>query len=238
MKLNLLIVFFSIVFIFSCNTKNKTDFQKTNVQCVGAMKDVMWKGKLKGSILLDTLPNKNGLYGLGPVEYLRGELLIIKGKSYKSTVLTDSTMQVEETFNAKAPFFVFGNVTNWEEELLPEKISTIRQLESYINDKTKNTSIPFVFKLKGDIQEAKIHIQNLPKGSKISSPTEAHQGQINYSIKNEVVDIVGFFSTEHKGIFTHHDTNIHMHLITTNRQKMGHLDKVIFKKGMRLYLPK
>ncbi len=115
MKLKLFTVFFSIVFFFSCNTKNKTDFQKTNVQCIGTMKDVMWKGKLKGSILLDTLPNKKGLYGLGPVEFLRGELLVIDGVSYKSTVLNDSTMQVKETFKVKAPFFVFGNVTNWEE---------------------------------------------------------------------------------------------------------------------------
>jgi acetolactate decarboxylase len=49
---------------------------------------------------------------------------------------------------------------------------------------------------------------------------------------------IGFFSTEHKAIFTHHDTFLHMHLITTDRQKMGHLDEVFLKKGtIKLYLP-
>ena len=66
-----------------------------------------------------------------------------------------------------------------------------------------------------------------------------HQGQTNYMLENSEVEIVGFFSTEHKGIFTHHDSNVHMHLITTDRKKMGHLDKVFFGNGsMKLYLPK
>jgi acetolactate decarboxylase len=41
----------------------------------GAMKNVMWKGQLFGTIDLDTIFNKQHLYGLGPVEYLTGELL-------------------------------------------------------------------------------------------------------------------------------------------------------------------
>lgn len=72
----------------------------------------------------------------------------------------------------------------------------------------------------------------------VSSPDEAHQGQKNYTLYNEQSEIIGFFSTEHKAIFTHHDTYLHMHLITADRQKMGHLDDVRFKKGtMMLYLP-
>jgi len=58
------------------------------------MKDVMWKGQLQGIINLDTITNKTNLYGLGPVEYLTGEILVIDGKSYKSTVASDTTMQV------------------------------------------------------------------------------------------------------------------------------------------------
>lgn len=47
----------------------------------------------------------------------------------------------------------------------------------------------------------------------------------------EQVDIIGFFSTTHKAIFTHHDSFLHMHLIGANREKMGHLEEVLFKKG-------
>lgn len=202
------------------------------------MKNVMWKGQLYGTINLDTIANKINLYGLGPVEYLAGEILITDGKSYKSTVTSDTTMKVEETYNIKAPFFGYTNISNWTEQTLPDSIQTIQQLEMYLDYVSKNSPRPFMFKLAGTVEQATIHIVNLPKGSKVSSPEEAHKGQINYEIKNEQSEIIGFFSTEHKAIFTHHDTYLHMHLITTDKQKMGHLDEVLFKRGrMKLYLP-
>ena len=86
-------------------------------------------GQLYGNINLDTIGNKINLYGLGPVEYLAGEILIIDGKSYKSTVVTDTTMKVEETYNIKAPFFGYANVAKWTEQTLPDSILTIQQLE-------------------------------------------------------------------------------------------------------------
>ncbi len=220
----------------SCSSKAQ---QTTNeVKIVGQMKNVMWKGQLYGNINLDTIANKTNLYGLGPVEYLAGEILIIDGKSYKSTVTSDTTMKVEETYDIKAPFFGYANISKWTEQTLPDSIQTIQQLETYLDKLTKNSPRPFMFKLTGTVEQATIHIVNLPKGSKVSTPDEAHKGQINYELKNEQAYIVGFFSTEHKAIFTHHDTFLHLHLMTTDKQKMGHLDEVLFKKGtMKLYLP-
>jgi acetolactate decarboxylase len=213
--------------------------QTTNeVKIVGEMKNVMWKGQLYGNIKLDTIYNKTNLYGLGPVEYLSGEILIIDGKAYKSTVVSDTTMKVEETYDIKAPFFGYANISRWTQQTLPDSIHTMQQLEQYLDKVTKSSPRPFMFKLSGTVEQATIHIVNLPKGSKVSSPNEAHNGQKNYELINEPSEIIGFFSTNHKAVFTHHDTYLHMHLMTTNRQKMGHLDEVLFKKGtMKLYLP-
>ncbi|MBB5283749.1 acetolactate decarboxylase [Rhabdobacter roseus] len=208
------------------------------VKIVGQMKDVMWKGQLQGTIHLDTIANKTHLYGLGPVEYLTGEILILDGQSYKSTVVSETAMRVEKTYDLKAPFFGYATITQWSKQALPDYVQTIPQLDQYLDQQTNNSPHPYLFKLSGTIEEATIHIVNLPKGSKVSSPAEAHQGQQNYGLTNEQADIVGFFSTEHKAIFTHHDTYVHMHLITKDRQKMGHLDEVRFKKGgTKLYLP-
>ena len=226
----------TILTLTNCTTKAQ---QTTNeVKIVGEMKNVMWKGQLYGNINLDTIANKTNLYGLGPVEYLSGEILIIDGKSYKSTVTSDSTMKVEETYDIKAPFFGYANISKWTEQTLPDSIQTIQQLEIYIDKVTKNSLRPFMFKLTGTVEQTKIHIVNLPKGSKVSSPDEAHKGQTNFEIENQQVDILGFFSTEHKAIFTHHDTFLHMHLLTNDRTKMGHLDELKLKKGtVKLYLP-
>ena len=224
-----------ILLLSSCNTKTKQN--KNDVKIVGAMKNVMWKGELGSSINLETISDKNGLYGLGPVSYLTGELLINNGKSYVSKVTSDSTMTVEKTHNTSAPFFVYGNVTEWNEIELPSDVKTIQDLEKFIDDKTTEFKRPFTFKLIGQVSSAIIHIQNLPEGTKVSSPDEAHQGQTNYNIINEDAEIIGFFSTEHKGVFTHHDSFLHMHLITKDESKMGHLDELEIGE-MKLYLPK
>lgn len=226
--------------IFGCNSKAKTTTpQKTydNINIVGAMKNVMWKGELHDRINLDTIANKKGLYGLGPATYLTGELLINNGTSYVSKVTSDTTMTVIKTYENSAPFFVYANVTDWENVPLSQSVKTISDIEDFVTAEAKHLKKPFAFKLTGKIAEATIHIQNLPEGSKVSSPKEAHQGQTNYKLKKENATIIGFFSTEHKGIFTHHDTNIHLHLITTDERKMGHLDDVTID-NMTLYLPK
>lgn len=226
--------------LMSCNlTPRERNTIETypDIIVVGAMKNVMWKGELGSRIDLDTISDKNGLYGLGPTSYLTGELIINNGKSYVSKVTSDSTMTVTKSSKYSAPFFVYGNVTEWNDVALPSDIKTISDLEEFIDKKTTEFKRPFSFKLIGKISSAIIHVQHLPEGTIVSSPEEAHQGQTNYQIQNEDAEIIGFFSTKHKGIFTHHDSFLHMHLITKDESKMGHLDKLEIGE-MKLYLPK
>jgi acetolactate decarboxylase len=121
---------------------------------------------------------------------------------------------------------------------LPDSIHSIAQLEAFLNETTHEIERPYFFKLKGKISNAKIHVVNLPKGSKVSSPEEAHVGQAIFSIKDKDAEIIGFFSTEHQTIFTHHSTFLHMHLITDDLLQMGHVDELtIVSQGTRLFLP-
>ncbi len=173
------------------------------------------------------MPTRQIYTDLDQLSIYRGEILIIDGKSYKSTVVSDSTMKVDETYEIKAPFFGYANISKWTEQTLPDSIQTIPHLEQYLDKITKSSPRPFMFKLSGTVEQATIHIVNLPKGSKVSSPDEAHKGQKNYELNNEPSDIIGFFSTEHKAIFTHHDTFLHMHLITLDRKKNGTLGRSV-----------
>ena len=208
------------------------------VKIAGQMKDVMWEGQLHGKIELDTILNREHLYGLGPVEYLTGEIMIIDGRCFISEVESDTSMRVEETFAVKAPFFGYANVSNWKPTVLPDTVLDPLQLQYHLEKETSVRDQPFFFKLNGYVENATVHVVNLPGGSTVSSPEEAHRGQKDYAIGNEKVEILGFFSTRHKTIFTHHDTFLHMHLMTHDRKKMGHLDAFRFKKGeMMLYLP-
>ena len=233
-----LFLVFSIFLLASCtHPKQEAD---TSVKIVGKMKDAMWKGELFGKIDLDTLSNRGDLYGLGPVEYLSGEILVLDGIAYKSTVLSDTSMQVEETFDLNAPFFAYARIPNWVSQQLPDSIQTLNDLEFYLSQLPfAPDGQPFLFQLSGTVERALIHVVNLPKETQVSSPEDAHQGKTEYRLEGQPVDILGFFSTKHKTIFTHHDTYLHLHLITKDRKMMGHLDEVGFGMGaMMVLLPK
>lgn len=218
---------------------------ETHAQCgsnevniVGQMKDVMRKGQLYGKIHLDTLPDKTHLYGMGPVEGFTGEILINNGRAWKSTVVSENHMKVEETYSLRAPFFAYAGIEKWLELTLPDSIQTMKNLENHLLQLAPDCSGPFMFKLIGVVETATIHIVNLPPGSKVSSPEDAHRGKISYGLHEVESEIIGFFSTRHQGVFTHKNTFLHMHLITADHQKMGHLDELVFKKGaMKLFLP-
>lgn len=235
MKIRLL---YFIVFNLLMSLNIQAQQQNKNIHIIGQMKNVMWKGELYGTLNLDTITNKKNLYGLGPVEYLTGEIIVIDGKSYTSKVVSKKAMKVQETYEVKAPFFGYSNIKSWKEQLLPDSIQTIKDLEKYLDLISFSAQRPFMFKLTGKVKEAIIHVVNLPKGSKVNSPDQAHNGQTDYPLKNQLSEIIGFFSTDHQSIFTHHDTYLHMHLISSDKQKMGHLDKLsIGNNKIKLYIP-
>lgn len=221
----------SFILLVSCQNQTYED-----VQISGAMRNVMWKGELGGTIMMDTLTPKKGLYGLGPESYLRGEILLQDGKVYVSRIQPDTSMVVVESKEVSAPFFVYARVKEWERTELPAEVRSIKDLEQFIDQQSTESKRPFAFQIKGRVSKARIHVQNLPPGTKVSSPAEAHQGQVNFELNNQQVEIVGFFSTEHQGVFTHHDSFLHMHLITADRQMMGHLDEIELEEGT-LFLP-
>jgi acetolactate decarboxylase len=232
---------FTAFFLMACSSvepeSDQTSKTTSELKIIGAMKDVMWKGELGSKIDLDTIAIRKGLYGIGPLEYLRGELMIYNGTSYVSEAAEDSTMQVSERFDVSAPFFVYANADQWNEVDLVGEVSNMIELEHFVDSLSTDQKEPFAFRLEGRVKSAKIHLQNLPKGSRVSSPKEAHQGQMDYQIENRGVRIVGFFSRDHQGVFTHHDSYMHMHLITEDGEMMGHLDEVE-PDVLKLYLAK
>lgn len=227
--------FFQILFLIALNFAPVIIHAQNKVKLAGAMRNVMWKGELQGVISLDTL-NEN-IYGLGPVEYLKGELMLVNGEIFRSQIVNSKEILVDLPVSEKAPFFVYAKVKAWKEYDLPENVHNMKDLEIHLL-KISSLDQPFVFMIKGLIDSARIHIMNLPGGSKISSPEDAHKARIEFDLKNESADILGFFSTKHQGLFTHHDSYLHMHLLSGNKQTMGHIDDLIFNgRLVKLFLP-
>lgn len=215
-----------------------TEDSLPEVKWIGAMKNVMHSGDLTGKIWLDSINRKEHLYGLGPTEGLEKEIMVLDGNPFVSAVVDDSTIKVVENSDVKAPFFVYTYADSWKGETTPDSIATIAQIESFLDHKAVDIDKPFLFKVTGVVDSAVIHIVNLAKGSEVHGPEDAHKDLKQFPVVNEEVEIIGFFSRKHQAVFIHHDAYTHMHLVTSDRQKMGHLDYVALKKGtVQLFIP-
>lgn len=204
------------------------------VVITGAMRNTMFNGQLAGLIGMDSICTP-GACGLGPLEYLRGELLVLDGHCYVSTGTSDSTMRVDERRDVSAPFFVHTWVGEWREVPLPDSIMDLTLLEAFLTGRYAEEGRPFAFTLSGQVYRAVIHVVDLPLGTVVHSPDDAHQGRKTYEQSAMEADVLGFFSTKHKAVFTHHDTNVHVHLISADRKWMGHADELSFDpRKMRL----
>ena len=58
-----------------------------------------------------------------------------------------------------------------------------------------------------------------------------------YNMPIQFIDILGFYSEAHKGVFTHHDSNLHMHFKTETVNLAGHVDYIFLGSNMTLKLP-
>ncbi len=227
-----------LLFLLSFNALGQN--QSNQVFVSGALSNVMKNGDLQSTILLDTISTKENLYGLGPKHYLTGELLIMDGEAYVTSIDDNGAIKMEKTFQAKAPFFVYTYVEEWESYRLPKDITSFQELEKYLLQKSKEYNTPFAFKLQGVFNKVEFHIQNLPNGTLVKSHKDAHQGQKKYVRKNINGDLIGFFSTQHQQVFTHHNQFIHIHFINQEKTEMGHVDDFLFSEAdnILLFLPK
>ena len=224
--MRILLIFALTLLFVSCNKFCNS----SSIEVVGQMRDVMWKGDLSGKISTDSLSRPNA-YGLGPIEYLKGEVLLFEGQTFISKVIDSVTHQVSQVNSIKAPFFVYSKESMLNTISVSPSELSLQSTEELIDSLYSDYDKPLLIRIDGIFQDITVHSVNLPEGSIVASPDEAHQGLTQYSHKNLSGSIVAYFSRKHKAIFTHHDSFLHAHFISDDRSIMGHVDSVFFNSG-------
>ena len=183
--------------------------------------------KIDGSEFL----NNKETYGLGPIEFLKGEIVLFEGQTFVSKVIDSVSHQVTKIPSVRAPFFVYSTNSDLKVVEFNRENFTLKELEEYINSVYKDYDQPLLLRIDGLFDNIKLHSVNLPEGKKVSSPDEAHQGLTQYDFKNISGSLIGFFSRNHKAVFTHHDSFFHAHFISDDRKVLGHIDETDFNSS-------
>lgn len=208
------------------------------VKVAGAMKNIMMKGDLSAHINVDTM-DKTNLYALGPAAGLKGEIIVLDGKVY-TTLADGKKLKNTENEVPGAAMLVYSHVPKWKASTVEVTVNSYAELESLV-EKTAaangiDTDKPFAFKLSATPQKTMYHVIDWKQG--VEHTMENHK-QFAYAGKmvNSPVTMLGFYSRHHQGIFTHHTTFMHVHVLNNKTKTVGHLDVPQIKGLVTLYLP-
>ncbi len=199
------------------------------VKVAGEMKKIMRQADLSAHISLDTLVNKPHIYGLGPAEDIKGEILIIDSKPYWCKVDAEQPVTVVND-KIKAAMLVYAQVPGWKPVNISDEINDYTSLEKAVEkfalQNGQNLDEPFPFLINGKITNASWHIIDWKDG--VAHTFDNHKQFAKYgSFANEEVVLLGFYSNKHHSIFTHHSTNMHVHIMDVKKKIVGHLEEII-----------
>jgi acetolactate decarboxylase len=205
---------------------------------IGNQREAMMMGKRAATLDLRTLKGRPHLYGLGPIEWLSGEVTIADQRPSLTHIGPDRKLQVTESYDAGVAFFVWAEVPKWKTLPIPASVDSYKQLEAFVGEAGHQNGLTqaFPFLITGPAEQVDFHVGNstpdTPPGIEAALRTV-----VSFSLRQQQATYVGFWSNQHHGIFTHANQDIHVHLQTPDNKISGHVDAVRFAEKMQLKLP-
>jgi acetolactate decarboxylase len=204
---------------------------QSEVRFAGALKNSMHQGDLSEKVRLDSL-NTQGIYGLGAATDLRGEWVIWDGQAWLSRVEAGKIV-TERRDTGSATLLVWSKMPcslNGDTSISFKDEASLQQaIIAMATARGIDIREPFPFWLEGEA-EINWHVINWPAGDSVHTHEKHQKAGIQGRSKLKNAQIIGFYSPKHAGIFTHHSTRLHMHLLDTNAPLAAHIDGIKGKK--------
>jgi acetolactate decarboxylase len=206
---------------------------------LGSQRQTIMTGDRTAHLDLLTLKGRPHLYGIGPIQGLTGEVTIADSRPSLARVGDDHLLHVTESYEAGVPFFVWAEISSWQTQELPEDVGTNRELEKFVGEAGAKAGLTqaFPFVMTGRPELIDFHIVNAAPDT--APGMEAHKKiQVPFELHSQDAMLVGFWSSQHQGVFTPMGTNMHAHFQTLDNKISGHVQGLKLAQGMRLGLPK
>jgi acetolactate decarboxylase len=209
----------------------------------GKMSKIGQDGRVDSEILVDTIKGSH-LYALGPVENLRGEIIVWDSKQWVAALTPEGEPTLlKNVKNLNAIFLVYAQIPIWDTIQLKDKIESLSDLQKSINKAANlhgtDTSSAFPFLLFGTVSKGSGSIMfKDPRITTINTESLKNAKHSNY-FSNQQAQMLGFYSQHHQKIFTSTNSFIHIHYRLGNKYQCGHLDEVVFdqSESLQLLLP-
>lgn len=228
----------SLLFGYATILSQKPNQIKVNYK--GALREMVRTGDISSKYDLKDLNNTKNLFAVGVLEDLKGEIQIFDSQPLNS-FSNKKKIAYDKTFDKKATLLVWAVVPKWKTIEIPNMIKSLDQIEDFIETAALKNGIdisnPFPFRISGVVESLNWHIVDWNDNSKVHSHENHIKSGLNGEISKKEVEIIGFFSNDHHGIFTYNTTRLNAHFKTKNNDLAGHVDNFVASDKMILMLP-
>jgi len=210
-----------------------------SVRWIGAQRDVLG-GDVGGKISLRELADLPHLYALGPRAGVSGEITVFDGQPCIARVV-DGCVKMETGLGHDACFLVYDQVYAWHESVqlraIDDESALTTALRRVIHETGVHDGAPLVFLLRAYASALTYHVLNKRDGMP-HTPALHEQAKVRFQLERRVVDVLGFYSSRHRGIFTPRDSDLHMHFRTVDGQVSGHVESIALGPGTVIAVPR
>lgn len=209
----------------------------------GAFRRFMHLGDFGTKVTLSDLPESSGLYGLGAVTGLEGEITLLDGQRMVSIgAAPRSRLDSKAASSVGAALLVTAVVPSWTEIPVTRNIDG-NEIEEFILEQARKVAVSdstsFAFMVKGRLGPHKAHVLNGAnaefKGHGSGVPMARKVLEAAASADGTVLGFVA--SNSDIGIISHPGERVHAHFIPADGAWTSHLDEFSIAAGAVLLLP-
>jgi len=208
----------------------------------GSLREVLHDGKTEAKVRLADVCRSSATVGIGAVAELDGEILILDGEPFVSSVAADGkpTTRTGSSAHVGAAMLVVADVPHWKTVRLDQPVDTA-EFDKTIRDAAVGAGVdmhsPFPFVLSGSASALEGHVMH-GACPEMGSADESKQPYRLKWTEGREVTLVGIYAENAAGVITHHDSNTHIHaLMRGTEPEVAHVERVSFRAGASVRFP-
>lgn len=210
----------------------------------GTLREVLRLGQTEGRVSGEVVGERPHAYGIGALEGLAGELLVLDGALWVGEVVNGEG----QAFRAVSPgehqaaFLALTHVREWHEVVVRERVGAA-DLDAFVAAEAARLGLdgarPFPLLIAGGFAELELHVLNgaCPRANPV--PPDSPLAPFQLALPRSEGTVVGFFGQDEAGKLTHHGQRTHLHVLLEGPEpRVGHVDALALAPGALLRLPK
>ncbi len=213
------------------------------VESWGTLREALRDGQVEGRVVVADVARK-GVWGVGALENLRGEITIVDGEVWISegAAARAGTKRTRDA-SAKATVLFAAEVPEWT-NISVEADVPAAELDVYIAEHAQRTGLdlnqPFPFVVEGGLRDLSLHViaGECPMRARMQS-VKLTSPPFELAAAESAGLLVGIFATDSSGVLCHMGSRTHIHAtLEEGGDLTGHVESVGLARGAVLRLPR